>query len=126
MKFSKLILAYAILLIIDGLLFQFIAGVKDISLLTPIIFGGFILIMGLMSLKKDLSLFARHGATAVSLIAFIISVGSILDIITPESGSVQFVDISKTAMACLSLIFIIFAVRQFAEDRGKETDNDAQ
>ncbi len=117
MNFPKLILSYAVLLIIDGLIFQYVANLKDISLMTPIIFGGFILLMGFMSLKHDLGLFAKHGATAVSLIAFIVSVGSILELFSPESGSIQFSDISKSVMAVLSLVFIVFAVRQFAAER---------
>jgi hypothetical protein len=117
MDFSKLIFSYAALLIIDGLAFQYIAQTKDISIIMPVVFGGFILIMGFMSLKKDLELFGRHGATAVSLIAFVTSVGSILELF---SDTVQYSDLSNFVMAVLSLAFIVFAVQQFAAERGKE------
>lgn len=123
MKFSKLIFGYAALLIIDGLAFQYIANINDISLMTPIIFGGFIMIMGLMSVKKDLGLIGRHGATAVSLIAFITSIGSILEVLSPASGAIQYSDISNSVMAILSLAFIALAVQAFAAERGEEKAN---
>ena len=73
MQFSYLIFIYATLLIIDGITFQILALERDPSILTPVIFGGILLIMGVMTLKKDLQIFGKHGATALSLIAFISS-----------------------------------------------------
>ncbi len=123
MNFSKLIFAYAALLIIDGLAFQYIANVRDISIIMPVIFGGFILLMGFMTLKKDMGLFGKHGATAVSLIAFITSVGSVLDLFTQATDKLLYSTYSQNIMAILSLTFIVFAVQQFAAERGDEKEN---
>ncbi len=120
MNFSKLIFVYAALLIIDGLTFQYIANVRDISIITPVIFGGFILLMGFMTLKKDMDLFGKHGATAVSLIAFITSVGSVLDLFTEATDQLLYSTYSQNIMAILSLTFIVFAVQQFAAERGTD------
>ncbi len=127
MNFPKLIFAYAALLIIDSLVFQYFANIRDISLMTPIVFAGFILIMGIMSVKQDLALFGRHGATAVSLIAFITSITSIFTIIFPGDEAVALSEYAHAVMALLSLAFIALAVHAFAAERGeKEPENDVE
>lgn len=125
MHFPKLILTYGLLLVFLSLLFHYLAGVKDIALLTPLIFGGFILIMAAMSIKPELGLFARHGATAVSLVAFAVSVPGIISIFSNVEGLQAYIAYNKAIMAVLSIAFIGLAVQQFANERAQNEKNDA-
>ena len=119
MSFSFLIFGYAALLLMDGILFQIFASERDINILYPAFLGGLILIMGFISLKKDFRIFAKHGATALGLIAFISSVTDLSEVIQNLADSINYAQKSNSIMAILSILFIIFAVRQFA----KEKDN---
>ena len=117
MQFSYLIFAYATLLIIDGITFQILAQERDPSILTPVIFGGILLLMGIMTIKKDLQLFGKHGASALSLIAFISSITNLIELFNSTFSMQDYINFSNGIMAVLSIIFLVLAVRQFAEDR---------
>ena len=114
MKFRYLIFIYSILLIFFGLVYLFFIETESV-VFTPIVFGGIILIMGIMSVNKDLILFGQHGATALSLIAFITSVSGFIKMFKQtETFYSYFADVY---IASLSLIFLVLAVRQFGIDR---------
>jgi len=117
MKFSYLIFSYAILLIADGITFQILATERDPAILTPVIFGGIIFLMGIMTLKKDLQPFAKHGASALSLIAFISSINNLAELLQNSFDKPGYINLSNAIMAVLSIIFLVLAVRQFANDR---------
>ena len=122
MQFSYLIFFYATLLIIDGITFQILALERDPSILTPVIFGRILLIMGVMTLKKDLQIFGKHGATALSLIAFISSLNNLVELFNDSFSTQDYVNFSNAIMAVLSIIFLILAVRQFAKDRTNSSE----
>jgi len=117
MQFSYLIFSYAVLLIADGITFQILAPERDPAILTPVIFGGILFLMGIMSLKKDLQLFAKHGATALSLIAFISSLNNLAELFQYTFDKPNYINLPNAIMAVLSIIFLVLAVRQFANDR---------
>ena len=68
-----------------------------------------------MSVNKDFILFGQHGATALSLIAFITSVSGFIKIF--KQTETFYLHFSDVYIATLSLIFLILAVRQFGIDR---------
>jgi hypothetical protein len=116
MRFSSLIFIYALILLLDGIIFQIIAPARDTDILYPAFLGGLILLMGFITLKKDFRIFAKHGATALSLVAFITSVTDFSEWIQNLRTS-DYAQISNSIMAILSLVFLILAVRQFAKER---------
>ena len=122
MYFSYLIFGYAILLIADGALFQLAAPKRDPAVLMPAIFGGILIIMGIMSLSKDLKLFGRHGATALSLIAFIYSINNFAELFRSTFNDNFYVNISNAIMAVFSLLFLILAVILFGKERQESSD----
>lgn len=115
-RFTKLIFIYAVLLGLDSLIVHFFVDVRDIELLKPALFAGIIFLMGYLSTRKDMYTFAKHAATALALVAFITSLGGVLNLF-PEDGSLNYVAIVKTVMAALSITFIIVAVQLFAAER---------
>jgi len=117
MPFSSLIFSYALLLLFDGIIFQIIAPARDADILYPAFLGGLILLMGFMTLKKDFQVFAKHGATALSLIAFITSVSDLSEWIQ-NLRTADYAQISNALMAVISLVFLILAVRKFAKEKG--------
>lgn len=119
MRFTILIFTYSALLIIYGVVNIIFFDKVAVEILSPIIFGGIILIMGIMSSNKDLVLFGQHGAAALSLIAFITSVSGFMNIFSEDHGSF-YSNLSDIYLTIISLIFLVLAVRQFANDR-KET-----
>jgi len=122
MHFSYLIFGYAILIIADGVIFQLAAPQRDPAILMPVIFGGILIIMGFMSLNSDLKLFGRHGATALSLIAFIYSVNNFAELFRPTFSSNFYVNSANAIMSVFSLLFLILAVIRFGKDRQESSD----
>ena len=117
MQFSYLIFGYAAVLIIDSITFQILAPERDPSILTPLIFGGILILMGIMTLKKDLQLFGKHGAATLSLIAFISSLGNVTDLFTGTSTGQFYSNTANALMAVFSIIFLICAVIKFGMER---------
>ena len=117
MRFRILIFSYAILLFLDGVVFQLIADVRDPAILQPVLFSGIILLMGFLTLKQDFQLYAKHGAAALSVVAFASSVAYLNEIIKNFPDALNFPNISNSVMNILSLIFLILAVIQFARER---------
>jgi len=122
MHFSYLIFGYAILIIADGVLFQLAAPQKDPAILMPAIFGGILIIMAFMSLNKELKLFGRHGAAALSLIAFIYSLNNFAELFRATLYDNFYVNMSNAIMAVFSLLFLILAVIRFGKDRQESSD----
>lgn len=122
MHFSYLIFGYAILILADGVIFQLAAPQRDPAILMPAIFGGILIIMGFMSLNRELKLFGRHGATALSLIAFIYSVNNFAELFRPTFSSNFYVNSANAIMAVFSLLFLILAVIRFGNDRQESSD----
>ena len=119
MRFRILIFSYAILLIFDGIIFQLLAAERNPVILQPVLFGGITLLMGFMALKQDLQLFAKHAATALSVIAFASSFTYLYKIITNSTESLNYANASNAVMNIFSLIFLLMAVQQFARERKK-------
>lgn len=121
MHFPTMIFLYAAILFADSIIFSILAVEKNIAILTPAFFAGIIFLMGLVTLKKDFQLFGKHGATALSLIAFLSNVSSFLDI---SSESISYAAYSKATAAMISLVFLIFAVKKIGDERRqKENQN---
>ena len=116
MRFDFLIFSYSALLILFGVGLHILSGSEEVTIFTPITFGGIILIMGIMSLNKDLVLFGQHGATALSLIAFITSISGFIKIFD-DKPAMFYSNLSDIYIAPLSIIFLVLAVRQFSIDR---------
>ncbi len=116
MRFAYLIFSYSALLLIFGIGSHILFGSEEVNTFTPITFGGIILLMGIMSLNKDFVLFGQHGATALSLAAFISSLSGFLKIFDDDPRN-SYSDLSDVYLATISLIFLLFAVRQFSIDR---------
>ena len=115
--FSIIIFCYAAALATNGLVFQYLEGSRNIALLTPVFFAGLLIIMGIISLNKDLKLYGRHGATGLSVLAFITSVGSFIKLITFSFSKITYPDISDFITALCSLGFLIFAVFKLGRER---------
>lgn len=114
-----MIFAYSILLILYGVINSIFLDKIEIIFLSPIFFGGIIFVMGIMSLNKDFVLFGQHGATTLSLIAFISSLPGFVNIINDSKESF-YSNLSDAYIAIASLLFLILAVNQFAKDREKK------
>ena len=77
--------------------------------------------MGFMSLKEDLQLFGKHGATALSLIAFISSLSNLFKLLSDFSAQ-DYENLSNSIMAVLSIIFLFLAVFQFGKERKNRSE----
>jgi len=117
MQFTVFIFTYAVLLIIDGVTIQILADEKNPSILTPAFFGGILIVMGIMSVKKDLKLFGQHGATALSLIAFITSLSNFIDLLQNIPGQQFYINLANGIMTIISILFLIIAVILFGKAR---------
>jgi hypothetical protein len=117
MQFTFSIFVYAALLIIDGITIQILAGEKNPSILTPVFFGGIQILMGIMTIKKDLKLFGQHGSAALSLIAFVTSLQNFLGLFQNTSGMEYYINLANSIMAFFSILFLVLAVILFARER---------
>ena len=113
-KFTTLVFIYAALLALISIVLQVISPERDSALLTPLVFAGIILIMGFMTLRNDLNIFGKHGASALCLIAFIVTVGSFLEL---GSEEISYAVIGKSLTALISIIFLSLFVKKIGDER---------
>jgi hypothetical protein len=115
--FALIIFCYAAILAMNGLLFLYFAEVHDVTLFTPVFFAGLLILMGMISLKDDLKLYGQHGATGLSVLAFITSVGSFTKLFALSFSNITYSDMSDFITAICSIGFLIFAVFKFGHER---------
>lgn len=116
MRFPILIFSYSSLLLIYGIINIILSSDPATINYMPMVFGGIILIMGIMSVNKDFVLFGQHGATALSLVAFITSLIGFVEVFNEQSESF-YSNLTDVYLASLSIFFLVLAVRQFGIDR---------
>jgi len=121
---TKSILFFSVILFGFGLLVINIFPDKNLFYLTPIFIGGLILVVGLLSLNKDLYVFSKHAATSISLLGFIATAGSwrslfSLDVLGTMEQHVAIVH-SITALMCI--VFMVYSVMMLKKEREMEEE----
>ena len=92
----------------------------SLTALIPAAFGIVLIILGLVSQKKEnLRKHLMHAAIVVALLGFIATAARLV----PRLSGITFkaAEISQIAMALICLVFVILAIKSFADARrGKE------
>jgi len=84
--------------------------------LIPAIFGLVLALLGLISrMKDDLRKHLMHAAAAIALIGFILTAGRL--VMNLGNLTLSAAVLSQLAMALISLIFVVLAVKSFADAR---------
>ncbi len=93
----------------------------SLTALIPAVFGAALVILGLLSQKKEnLRKHLMHAAIVVALLGFFATAARLV----PRLGLITFnaAEISQIAMALICLLFVILAIKSFADARrGRET-----
>jgi len=117
-RMALFIFAYALLL----LAIVFLLGEPgNPNTLYPAMFGGLLLLLAALALKQDLRLIASHGATIVTLIAFVTTLGAAYDWVTVTDADPF--DGQKALMSLLSLLFLSLFVYEFIHGRKQDDRN---
>lgn len=109
-----------IILSLMGLIGFTVSGAESITALIPTFFGIPILVLGLIGRKENLRKHMMHAVAALALIGFFGSVRGIAPLIEMLQGHDvlrPLATIMQSAMALLTLGFIILAVKSFIDAR---------
>ena len=117
MPFTSIICGVLLILVgIVGYAYGMSAGHASATALIPAAFGLVLALLGIFSrMKDDLRKHLMHAAAAIALIGFILTAGRLVMKLGDLALSAAV--LSQLAMAAICLIFVVLAVRSFAEAR---------
>lgn len=110
---------FGIILIVIGII-GYIHGLTNdkasLTALIPAVFGLLLVIFGVVAnAKESLRKHMMHGSAAVALLGFIATAGRLIPRISELELSAAV--ISQVAMCVICLLFVVLAVRSFAQAR---------
>ena len=116
-------IACGTLLILIGLL-GYINGVMtnhaSLTALIPAAFGVVLLLLGVFArMKENMRKHLMHAAAIVALVGFVMTAGRLVSKLSELSYSAAVV--SQVSMALVCLLFVILAVKSFADARRRTT-----
>ena len=114
-------IACGVLLILIGIL-GYVNGVMtnhaSLTALIPAAFGVVLLLLGVVArMKENLRKHLMHAAVVIALLGFILTAGRLLSKLSELSYSAAVV--SQVSMALVCLLFVILAIKSFADARRK-------
>ena len=117
MPFTSIICGVLLILVgIVGYAYGMSTGHASPTALIPAIFGLVLALLGIVSrMKDDLRKHLMHAAAAIALIGFILTAGRL--VMNLASLSLSAAVLSQLAMALICLIFVVLAVKSFADAR---------
>ncbi len=120
MSLPKITIAYAIILIIVGLIGYLGSGMESITALIPAFFGVLILVVGILAMFGGMRKNAMHIAAVLGLIGFLGTVSGIFDIASMLGGEEierPGAALSKAFMAVFSLVYFLICLWSFISAR---------
>lgn len=117
MPFTSIICGVLLILVgIAGYAYGMSTGHASPTALIPAIFGLFLALLGIVSrMKDDLRKHLMHAAAAIALIGFILTAGRL--VMNLSNLTLSAAVLSQLAMALICLIFVVMAVKSFADAR---------
>jgi hypothetical protein len=112
-------IALGVALIVLGLGGYVLTGAASLTALIPAAFGVLITLAGVLARNDRMRMHAMHAAVLVALLGFLgsvrgaLAIGSVLDGTAARPAAV----VSQTAMALLTLGYVVIAVRSFIQAR---------
>jgi len=120
MNMQKATMAYAISLILLGVVGYFVTGMVSVTALIPMFFGLPIMVLAIVAKNPGRKKQAMHIAAALGVIGFIGGARGLGGFFTLMGGGEVArpgAVISQTIMAILSLIFVLLCVKSFIDAR---------
>ena len=117
MPFTSIICGVLLILVgIVGYAYGMSTGHASPTALIPAIFGLVLALLGIVSrMKDDLRKHLMHAAAAIALIGFILTAGRL--VMNLGSLTLSAAVLSQLAMALVCLVFVVLAVKSFADAR---------
>ena len=120
MNMPKITIAYAVTLILLGIIGYFVTGMVSVTALIPMFFGLPMMVLGMMAKNPGRRKHFMHVAAALGLLGFLGSargLGGFFTLIGGGEVARPGAVISQTIMAILSLIFVLLCVKSFIDAR---------
>lgn len=117
MPFTSILCGVLLILVgVVGYAYGMSTGHASPTALIPAAFGIVLALLGVISrAKDDLRKHLMHGAAAVALIGFILTAGRLVMNLSDLTLSAAV--LSQLAMALICLVFVVLAVKSFADAR---------
>ncbi|HEX2897329.1 MAG TPA: hypothetical protein VHP63_04685 [candidate division Zixibacteria bacterium] len=128
MNMQKAIMAYAISLILLGVIGYYVTGMVSVTALIPTFFGLPIMVLAIAAKNPARRKHVMHIAVVLGLIGFIggaRGLGGFFTLIGGGEVARPGAVISQTIMAVLSLIFVLLCVKSFINARKNRQANQA-
>ena len=120
MKMPQLTIAYAIVLILLGIIGYVATGMVSVTALIPSFFGIVFLILGLLGKAESRRKLMMHIAVALGLLAIVGTFNGIIATISYFGGGEvarPAAVISQAVMAILSILYVAMGVKSFVDAR---------
>ncbi len=120
MSMPRITLAYAVILIIIGLIGYMASGMASITALIPSFFGVVFVVLGIMAMFENMRKNAMHVAAVISFIALLFTIGGIFDVFSMLSGTElerPGAAVAKAFMAIFSLVYFAICLWSFVSAR---------
>lgn len=117
MPFTSILCGVLLILVgVVGYAYGMSTGHASPTALIPAAFGIVLALLGVISrAKDDLRKHLMHGAAAVALIGFILTAGRL--VMNLSNLTLSAAVLSQLAMALICLVFVVLAVKSFADAR---------
>ena len=117
MPFTSILCGVLLILVgVVGYAYGMSTGHASPTALIPAAFGIVLALLGVISrAKDDLRKHLMHGAAAVALIGFILTAGRL--VMNLSNLTLSAAVLSQVAMALICLVFVVLAVKSFADAR---------
>lgn len=126
MNMPKITLAYAVILIIIGLIGYLASGMASITALIPAFFGVVFVVLGIMAMFENMRKNAMHVASVISFIGLLFTIGGVFDVASMLSGTTierPGAAVAKAFMAIFSLIYFAICMWSFISARLLKKDD---